>query len=105
MIISGGENIYPREVEIALEQHQAVKQCAVIGIPDERWGEAVCAFVVLSGECTEYELTEHCRALIASYKKPKKIHFVADLPRLATGKVDKVRLRAPYWQDRQTQII
>ena len=105
MIISGGENIYPREVEIALEQHPAVRQCAVIGIPDERWGEAVYAFVVLSGECSEVELTEHCRTLIASYKKPKIIHFVEELPRLATGKVDKVRLRAPYWQDRQTQII
>ena len=105
MIISGGENIYPREVEIALEQHQAVRHCAVIGIPDERWGEAVCAFVVLSGESSEAELTEHCRALIASYKKPKKIHFVEELPRLATGKIDKVRLRAPYWQGQQTQII
>ena len=105
MIISGGENIYPREVEIALEQHQAVRQCAVVGIPDDRWGEAVCAFVVLSGECSEAGLTEHCRTLIASYKKPKKIHFVEELPRLATGKVNKVRLRAPYWQGRQTQII
>ena len=105
MIISGGENVYPREVEIALEQHRAVRQCAVIGIPDERWGETVCAFVVLSGECTKAELTEHCRTLIASYKKPKKILFVEELPRLATGKVDKVRLRAPYWQGQQTQII
>ena len=105
MIISGGENIYPREVEIALEQHHAVRQCVVIGIPDERWGEAVCAYVVLSGECSEAELTEHCSTLIASYKKPKKIHFVEALPRLATGKVDKVRLRSPYWQGQQTRII
>ena len=105
MIISGGENIYPREVEIALEQHPAVKQCAVIGIPDERWGEAVCAFVVLSADCTETGLAEHCRTLIASYKKPKQIRFVEELPRLATGKVDKVSLRAPYWQDRQSRII
>ena len=105
MIISGGENIYPREVEIALEQHPAVGQCAVIGIPDERWGEAVCAFVVLSADCTETELTEHCRTSIASYKKPKQIRFVEELPRLATGKVDKVSLRAPYWQGRQSRII
>ena len=105
MIISGGENIYPREVEIALEQHPAVAQCAVIGIPDERWGEAVCAFVVLSADCTETGLTEHCRTLIASYKKPKKIRFVNELPRLATGKVDKVSLRAPYWRGRQSRII
>ena len=105
MIISGGENVYPREVEIALEQHRAVKQCAVIGIPDERWGETVCAFVVLSGACTESELAEHCRSLIAGYKKPKRINFVEELPRLATGKVDKVRLREPYWQGRPTRII
>ena len=105
MIISGGENIYPREVEIALEQHHAVRQCAVIGIPDERWGEAVCAFVVLSADCTAQELTDYCRRHIASYKKPKKLMFVEELPRLATGKVDKVRLRAPYWQERQSQII
>ncbi len=105
MIISGGENIYPREVEIALEQHKAVRQCAVIGIPDERWGEAVSAFVVPDGKCSETELIEHCRTLIAGYKKPKKVHFVEELPRLATGKVDKVRLRAPYWKDRQTRII
>ena len=105
MIISGGENIYPREVEIALEQHPAVGQCAVIGIPDERWGEAVCAFVVLSADCTETELIEHCRTSIASYKKPKQIRFVEELPRLATGKVDKVSLRAPYWQGRQSRII
>ena len=105
MIISGGENIYPREVEIALEQHPAVRQCAVIGTPDDRWGEAVCAFVVLASKCSEAELTEHCRTLIAGYKKPKKIMFVEELPRLATGKVDKVRLRAPYWREQQSQII
>ena len=77
----------------------------MIGIPDERWGEAVCAFVVLSADCTETELTEHCRTSIASYKKPKQIRFVEELPRLATGKVDKVSLRAPYWQGRQSRII
>ena len=107
LIISGGENVYPREVEIALGQHQEVKQCAVIGIPDERWGEAVCAFVVLheGSGANEADLIGHCRKLIASYKKPKKIEFVEELPRLATGKVDKVKLRAAYWQQRQRQII
>lgn len=106
LIISGGENIHPREVERALEQHEAVKQCAVIGIPDERWGEAVCACVVLNeGQAaTADELAEHCRKLIASYKKPKKIVFMEKLPRLAMGKVDKPSLRAPYWRRQGRQV-
>lgn len=106
LIISGGENIHPREVERALEQHDAVKQCAVIGIPDERWGEAVCACVVLNEGQTPRadELVEHCRKLIASYKKPKKIVFMEKLPRLAMGKVDKLSLRAPYWRGQARQV-
>ena len=106
LIISGGENIHPREVERALEQHDAVKQCAVIGIPDERWGEAVCACVVLNeGQAPQAdELVEHCRKLIASYKKPKKIVFMEKLPRLAMGKVDKPSLRAPYWRGQGRQV-
>ena len=106
LIISGGENIHPREVERALEQHDAVKQCAVIGIPDERWGEAVCACVVLNEGQTPQadELVEHCRKLIASYKKPKKIVFMEKLPRLAMGKVDKPSLRAPYWRGQGRQV-
>ena len=106
LIISGGENIHPREVERVLEQHEAVKQCAVIGIPDERWGEAVCACVVLNeGQgATADELVEHCRKLIASYKKPKKIAFMEALPRLAMGKVDKPSLRAPYWRGQDRQV-
>ena len=106
LIISGGENIHPREVERALERHEAVKQCAVIGIPDERWGEAVCACVVLNEGhgATADELVEHCRKLIASYKKPKKIAFMEALPRLAMGKVDKPSLRAPYWRGQDRQV-
>ena len=106
LIISGGENIHPREVERALERHEAVKQCAVIGIPDERWGEAVCACVVLNeGHGAQADqLVEHCRQLIASYKKPKKIVFMEELPRLAMGKVDKPRLRAPYWRGQGRQV-
>ena len=106
LIISGGENIHPREVERALERHEAVKQCAVIGIPDERWGEAVCACVVLNeGHAPQAdELVEHCRKLIASYKKPKKIVFMEQLPRLAMGKVDKPSLRAPYWRGQGRQV-
>ncbi len=106
MIISGGENIYPREVEDALMHHGAVDNAAVIGVPDDTWGEAVLAFVVrrVGAEAGEAELIEHCRARIASYKKPSRIEFVRALPYLASGKVDKVRLREPYWAGRARRI-
>jgi acyl-CoA synthetase (AMP-forming)/AMP-acid ligase II len=103
MIVSGGENIYPREVEIALEQHPAVSEAAVIGVPDEYWGEAVKALVVLKAgaAATEAELIEHTRQHIASYKKPRSVELVAALPRLPNGKIRKPELRARYWQGRE----
>jgi acyl-CoA synthetase (AMP-forming)/AMP-acid ligase II len=99
MIVSGGENIYSREVEEALVTHAAVEHAAVIGVPDPRWGESVKACVVLrSGRrASEAELIEHCRSRIASYKKPRSIDFVDALPRLFNGKVDKKKLRLSYW--------
>ncbi|TAL82634.1 MAG: AMP-dependent synthetase [Candidimonas sp.] len=99
MIISGGENIYSREVEEALLTHPSVFETAVIGIPDEKWGESVMAFVVCrNGKPGANELIEHCRMQIGSYKKPKVIEFVEALPRVAsTNKIDKKALRAPYW--------
>jgi acyl-CoA synthetase (AMP-forming)/AMP-acid ligase II len=104
MIVSGGENIYSREVEEALVTHPAVEHAAVIGVPDARWGESVKACIVLraGAAATEAELIEHCRSLIASYKKPRNVDFVAELPRLFNGKVDKKALRTAYWkgQDR-----
>ena len=95
MIISGGENIYSREVEEALLQHPSVIDAAAIGVPHEKWGECVKAIVVLrSGEVvTEADLIAHCRQLIASYKCPKTVEFVKELPRLPTGKISKVQLR------------
>ncbi len=98
MIISGGENIYSREVEEAIVQHPAVFEVAVIGLPDETWGETVCAVVVLAAgaSATEAELIEHTRSLIASYKKPRTIRFVPGLPKVASGKVDKKVLRAEF---------
>jgi acyl-CoA synthetase (AMP-forming)/AMP-acid ligase II len=95
MIISGGENIYSREVEEALATHPAVHDVAVIGVADEYWGETVRAIVVRApGEtATADELIEHCRTQIASYKKPKSVIFVDDLPRLPSGKINKVILR------------
>jgi fatty-acyl-CoA synthase len=92
MVISGGENVYPAEIENVLHEHAAVKEAAVVGVPDERWGEACLAFVVLSGEATEEELREHCRARLARYKVPKGVRFVDSLPRNALDKVVKSRL-------------
>jgi acyl-CoA synthetase (AMP-forming)/AMP-acid ligase II len=98
MIISGGENIYSREVEEALLQHPAVSEAAVIGRPDEQWGETVCAVVVLAPGTlvTPEELIAHTRSLIASFKKPKDVVFVTELPKIASGKIDKKLLRAEH---------
>jgi acyl-CoA synthetase (AMP-forming)/AMP-acid ligase II len=106
MIISGGENIYSREVEEALLAHPAVLQAAVIGVPDARWGESVKACIVLRPACaaSEDELIQHCRKLIASYKKPRSIDFLDALPRLFNGKIDKKQLRTRYWQDQARQV-
>jgi acyl-CoA synthetase (AMP-forming)/AMP-acid ligase II len=93
-------------VEEALLTHPAVLQAAVIGVPDTRWGESVKACIVLRPDCSaaEDELIAHCRSHIASYKKPRSIDFVAALPRLFNGKVDKKELRARYWQDQTRQV-
>ncbi|RJG40857.1 long-chain-fatty-acid--CoA ligase [Mesorhizobium sp. DCY119] len=101
MIISGGENIYSREVEEAVVTHDAVSEVAVIGAPDAKWGEAVMAIVVLrpGNSATAVQLIEHCRTLIASYKKPRHVVFVDEIAKLPSGKVDKVRLRSLYAQD------
>jgi acyl-CoA synthetase (AMP-forming)/AMP-acid ligase II len=98
MIISGGENIYSREVEEAIAAHPEVTDCAVIGVPDPKWVEVVKAVVVRrdGGTLTEQVLIEHCRTLIARYKCPRSVDFVDELPRLATGKLDKPTLRARY---------
>lgn len=98
VIISGGENVYSREVEEALMAHPAVADVAVIGVPDPKWGETVKAAVVLepAASCADAELIAFCRTRIAGYKCPKSIDFVGDLPRLPSGKVSKVTLRARY---------
>jgi acyl-CoA synthetase (AMP-forming)/AMP-acid ligase II len=98
MIVSGGENIYCREVEEAIGSHDDVAEVAVIGVPDPAWGEAVRAIVVVKdgAQVSEAQLVEHCRTRIASYKKPRSVVFVSELPRLTTGKVNKVLLRERY---------
>ena len=99
MIVSGGENVYSVEVENALARHPAVATCAVIGVPDERWGERVHAVVVLAGgqHATDDELREFCKSLIGGYKIPRSFEVVDELPLSAAGKVLKRELRAKYW--------
>ena len=106
VIISGGENVSSIETEDALFSHPAVAEVAVIGVPDERWGELVLALVVLApgAEATEDELRDHCRTKLAGYKVPKRIEFRDELARTATGKLQKFKLRAPYWEGHDRQI-
>ncbi|GAB7045907.1 acyl-CoA synthetase [Catenuloplanes indicus] len=101
MIISGGENIYPAEVEAALLAHPAVAECAVVGVPDARWGEVGRAFVVSASAVDAAELLAFLDGRIARYKIPKSVVFTEALPRTASGKVVKARLRAPV-PDRRT---
>ena len=98
MIISGGYNVYPREVEDALYRHPAVAECAVIGVPDELWGEAVVALIVAKSGCAigDEDLRAHCARELAGYKKPRGINVVTELPKTANGKVDKKALREMY---------
>src|SRR6202011_6249635 len=95
VIISGGENISSIEVEGALLRHPAVEEVAIVGMPDETWGEAPHAFVVLRAGCsaTEAELREFARGRMAHFKCPKTVRFVPDLPKTATGKIQKYVLR------------
>ncbi|HLW17837.1 MAG TPA: AMP-binding protein [Actinomycetota bacterium] len=104
MIISGGSNVYPAEVEAVLHQHPAVADVAVIGIPDAEWGEAVKAIVEAHAPVGADELIEFCRARLAHYKCPKTVDLVEQLPREPNGKVRKRDLRAPYWEGRPTKI-
>jgi acyl-CoA synthetase (AMP-forming)/AMP-acid ligase II len=99
MIISGGANIYPREIEDVILKHPAVREVAVLGVPDELWGESVKAIVALHDGCsvTAQTIVDHCLSHLASYKKPKSVEFVADLPRNAYGKILKRQLRERYW--------
>ncbi|HSQ00806.1 MAG TPA: AMP-binding protein, partial [Candidatus Dormibacteraeota bacterium] len=100
VIISGGENISSSEIEDALYQHPAVLECAVIGVPDKQWGETPKALVLLRAgqSASEAELLAFCRDHLAHFKCPRSVEFVAELPRTATGKLQKFKLREQYWQ-------
>ncbi|MBO3278084.1 acyl-CoA synthetase [Pseudomonas schmalbachii] len=106
MIVTGGENVYSAEVESALARHPAVLSSAVIGIPHDRWGEAVHAVVVLRPgvEASDEQLIEHCRQHIAGYKCPKSIEFRDGMPLSGAGKILKRDLRAPYWKDKARAV-
>ncbi len=106
MIVSGGENIYPAEVENAIFGHPGVADVAVIGVPDDKWGEAVRAIVVKKPDATvtSQEIIAFARERIAGYKLPKAVDFIAALPRNPTGKVLRRELRQPYWEGRDRQV-
>ena len=107
MIISGGENVYSAEVENAIYQNEAVNQCAVIGIPHEKWGEQVHAVVVLNdgAELDEGALIDHCKSLIAGFKCPRSVSFQTEpLPLSGAGKILKTELRKPYWADGERNV-
>lgn len=94
MIVSGAENVYPAEVELAVKRHPAVQDAVVFGVPDERWGETVKAAVILKAgfQATEKEIIQTCREFVASYKKPTSVYFVTEFPRNTFGKIMKIEL-------------
>jgi acyl-CoA synthetase (AMP-forming)/AMP-acid ligase II len=107
MIISGGENIYPREIEEVLFGHEAVADAAVIGVPNDKgWGEEVKACVVRKpgADLDEAALIAHCRERLAGYKCPKTVDFIEEIPRNLSGKVLKKDLRAPYWEGHDRSV-
>lgn len=106
MIISGGENVYPTEIENALYTHDAVNECAVFGIPDDHWGELPAAHVVLEAgqSIDEDALIDYCATKIARHKRPRLIKFVDSLPKTAVGKIQKNAIKEAYWTDRDRSI-
>jgi len=107
MIITGGENVYSMEVEAALSEHRTVREVAVFGVPDARWGEAVCAVVVVEEgqDLDEQELIAHCRERIAGYKIPRRFELRREpLPKSGAGKVLKNILREPYWAEQARRV-
>jgi fatty-acyl-CoA synthase/long-chain acyl-CoA synthetase len=105
LIISGGMNVYSTEVEEALDEHEGVREVAVIGVPDDDWGEAVTAIVVPRGDsATEDDLLSFVDEELADYKKPKSVEFRESIPKTPYGKMDKKALREPYWEDEERDV-
>jgi long-chain acyl-CoA synthetase len=106
MIISGGENVYPREVENVVYTHPAVRECAVVSSPADRWGEIVHAVVVLKDgqSATEQDIVAHCRKMLAGYKCPKKVSFWNDLPKTVIGKILRKDVKRTFWEGKDKII-
>ena len=106
MIISGGENIYPAEVENALMSHPDIIDAAAVGVPDDKWGETVKGFVILKegAELTEQDIIDSTKEKIASYKCPTSINFIQEMPRNPSGKILRRELREPYWDDKGRNV-
>lgn len=106
MIVTGGYNVYPREVEDALAAHPAVREVVVVGIPDDKWGEAVAAFVALRPglAAEDAELIAFTRTKLAGYKVPKSVHFIAEIPKSPVGKLLRRAVRDPFWAGRERRI-
>lgn len=106
MVVTGGENVYPREIETVLLTHPLIADAAVIGVPDERYGEALLAFIVLKAgtSLTIEDVVSFCRERLGGYKVPRQVRFIEALPRNASGKVLKTVLREPFWKGRSRQV-
>jgi fatty-acyl-CoA synthase len=106
VIISGGENVSSIEVEDCLYQHPGVAEACVIGVPDEKWGETVMALVVPKpgSDVTSAELIAHCREHLTHFKCPTSVEFCSEFARTSTGKLQKFKIRAPYWEGRTRQV-
>ena len=106
IIISGGYNVYAREVEEVLYTHPTVREAAVVGVPDDKWGEAVKAIVALKPgtSATEKELIAYCKQNMTSYKKPQSVEFMPELPKSAVGKILKRELKEKYWQGYERRV-
>jgi acyl-CoA synthetase (AMP-forming)/AMP-acid ligase II len=106
VIITGGENVSSIEVEDTIFSHPAVAEVAVIGVPSEKWGETIKALVVPEpgAEVTEADVIAHCKQRLAGYKAPTSVEFREEIPRTATGKIQKFKLREPYWKDQERQV-
>jgi acyl-CoA synthetase (AMP-forming)/AMP-acid ligase II len=106
MVVSGGENIYPRVVEEVLSKYPAIAEVAVIGVPDEQWGETLKAIVVLRQgmSATDDEIIEFCRGKLGGFERPRSVDFVDSLPRTPSGKVLKRVLREPYWAGQSRHV-
>lgn len=106
MIISGGENVYPKEIENVIYTLPQVAECAVFGIPDDKWGEVPAVYLTLkAGQAlSEDALVEHCAAHLARFKRPRLVKFVDEFPKTSMGKIQKNVLREPYWKDREKRI-